>query len=131
MTAADSLQRLMSPAAVLRATADHFEANPDEWGRLTYCEPLTGKRCALGGIALVLAPDDRDGDPYWIPDDEGCRRLAASAIAALEAYLVTEVGFHSPCGQAPLVGEWNDQQPNVAEVVQVLRAAADMSEARS
>ncbi|SNR32729.1 DUF6197 family protein [Blastococcus mobilis] len=116
--------------AVLRAAADHLDAHPEAWGKEFWRDPATGCRCSGGLIALIVAPDDQDGDPYALPLD-GRRALATAAIEAFEAYVHDELldRFDPEGIQAagePLIGLWNDRcARDAAHVAATMRAAAD------
>lgn len=118
-----------TPADVLRAAADWFEEDPARWGQEWYLDPKTGCRCTLGAIAYVVHPDDKDCDPQYVKV-----AVAKEAVAALEDYLLNEVGFVRNFSDpdvdfGPYVGDWNDAPDRtVADVVAALRAAADRAD---
>lgn len=114
-----------TPAAVLRAAASYFETDPTRWGRHFYRNSKTGCRCALGGIAWAVDPDDEDGDLSIYAYGP-----SFAAAALLMDYLIIEVGV--PC-EIPtpvcVVGAWNDdERTGVTDVITGLRAAADRAE---
>lgn len=121
----------LSPASVLRATADLYERNPGFWGRLYFRAPDTGCRDVMGGIAWVVNPDDAAADP------EIAGAVAVEAVGLLERYLTVELGWR-PAAVDPdveadpveVVGEWNDRS-TVHEVIGTLRAAARWAEAQT
>lgn len=114
--------------AVLRAAADYLDDVPARWGRQFWRDPATECRCSGGLIALIVAPEDQDGDPYRLPLD-GRRELAAAAVALFEAHvhqeLLDRLGPDGLDGE-PLIGMWNDYIARDAQhVAETMRAAAE------
>lgn len=120
----------LSPEDVLRATADYFEQDTARWGQEWLLDRRTGCRCALGGIAFVVDPDDLDADPFHLHDGGD---VAEDAVHLLRAYLLAEGIASAELPSAfHVVGGWNDEPGRtVHEVIGTLRAAARWSEERA
>jgi hypothetical protein len=126
----------MTPAGVLRQAADWFAEDPTRWGKKFFINPVDGCRCALGGVAQVIAPRDLDGDPTKLLDYESTE-LGLWVADFLADYLVDQ--FSVPVAESVVPGDgavetianWNDEEERDAiDVIVVLRAAADEWDAR-
>ena len=112
----------LTPADVLNRAADWFAEDPARWTRGSYV--LDGCRCALGGLAWVLDPEDPDGDPLKLRSREATE-LGQATVDFLADFLADfynmPVAVESP---DETVANWNDEQKTAAPIIGALRAAA-------
>jgi hypothetical protein len=121
----------MTPAEILLKAADGFRTGQIQWGVGWFHDPRTDCRCALGGIAWAAAPDDEDGNPFFLrmpAADDAARALAQYLIDTDYAIAYRDLGYEERI--VGTVGNWNDDtDTTIADVIAVLEAAAALAEA--